>query len=399
MLEHCDIIVLSGDWNRKNPGSVQRVTEILARHNRILWVSGIPIRPPRLRTGDFKRIADKVRKMLGTPTQTNNHTIPVTEVHPFFIPFYDNVAVRRFNDRLLRSAILGRIQELGFKDYIVLPSNPMAAGVIGTLGESSSHYLCIDDYGANEGTFACLSELEQEILQKVDSSWSMSDVLMKSRIPKSGENHFFPEGVDLDHFKVRGGLPPAALANVKKPIVGYYGLLASWVDYELIVRCAAAYPDVSFVIMGKATTDISILGQRPNIKCLDHVPYEDLPSYAELFDVGLIPRRINRLTVAMNPLKLLEYLAMEMPVISTNLPEVKKFGDLVFVAEDDDRFVRFVGEALKDNTPERRRMRRAHAERFSWQSVAERMSDVIQGIERRKASSRGSRRAPTLVDA
>jgi glycosyltransferase involved in cell wall biosynthesis len=227
----------------------------------------------------------------------------------------------------------------------------------------------------------------------------MSDVLLKSRVPKSGENHFFPEGVDLDHFKVTGGPPPAELAHVKKPIAGYYGLLAPWVDYELIVRCAKEYPHVSFVIMGKAATDISMLSQRPNIKCLDHVPYEDLPRYAELFDVGLIPRRINRLTVAMNPLKLLEYLALGMPVVSTNLPEVKKFGELVFVAEDGDQFVKFVGEAFNDNTPERRRARRDHAERFSWGSVAERISEVIQKIDGCKATSRGSRRSTTLVDA
>lgn len=393
MLEHRDIIVLSGDWNRKNPGSVQRLTRVLARRNRVLWVSGIPVRGPRFQSSDLRRIVDKARKMIGGAPGSGAESSAVAEIHPFFLPFYDSRAVRRFNDALLRRSIHRAVRDLGFTNYILLPSNPMVAGVIGTCGESSSHYLCIDDYGANDGAFKCLGDLEHEILQKVDSSFSMSDVLMKSRVPKSGENHFFPEGVDLDHFRVTGEPPPAALAGLKKPIAGYFGLLASWVDYELIRRCALEYPSVSFVIIGQATTDISPLRGLPNLTCLDHVPYDLLPRYAEWFDVGLLPRRINRLTVAMNPLKLLEYMALGMPVVSTNLPEVRKFGDLVNVAEDDDQFVQLVGEALRDNARERKQLRRACAERSSWTSVAERMSNIIQRIDEVKSAGRQGRPA------
>ena len=388
MLENRDLIVLSGDWDRKNPAAVQHVTEVFARLNRVLWVSGTPIRPPGLRLNDLPRIIDKGRKMLGYPPQPDPEPLPVTEIHPFFLPFYDNRVVRRFNDAFLRRAILTKVRELGFRNYIMIPSNPMVAGIIGTCGASSSHYFCIDDYGANDGAFRSLGDRETEILQKVDSSFSMSDVLMKNRIPKSGENHFFAEGVDLEHFTARGGSPPAEIAVLKRPIVGYFGLLASWVDFELIRRCAAEYPHASFVVMGKAKTDISLLQGVPNITCLGHVPYEILPRYAEWFDVGMIPRRITRLTVAMNPKKLLEYFAMGTPVVSTSLPEVKKYGDLVFVAEDNDQFVRMVGEALRDNTPERKRRRRAEAERSSWDSIARGMSDIIQRIDERKAINR-----------
>lgn len=388
MLESRDLIVLSGDWDRKNPAAVQHVTEVWARRNRVLWVSGTPIRPPRFRMYDLRRIVDKGRKMLGHPRQPGSDPLPVTEIHPFIFPFYDIPAMRRLNDAFLRAAIRTKIRELGFRSYIMIPSNPMVAGIIGTCGESSSHYLCIDDYGANDGAFRSLGDLEKEILQKVDSSFSMSDVLMESRIPKSGENHFFAEGVDLDHFTARGGSPPPEMAGLKKPIVGYFGLLASWVDYELIRRCAVEYPDVSFIILGLVKTDISLLQRQPNITCLGHVPYEILPRYAEWFDVGMIPRRITRLTVAMNPKKLLEYFALGIPVVSTNLPEVRKYGDLAFVAGDNDRFVRMVGEALRDNTPERNRRRRAEAERSSWESIANGMSDVIQRIDERKAMNR-----------
>jgi glycosyltransferase involved in cell wall biosynthesis len=386
MLENRDMVVMSGDWGR-SPNAIQHITEIFATRNRVLWVSGVPIRAPRLRVRDLRRILDKGRKMLGGTVRVESTPIPVTEVHPKFIPFYDLPMIRRFNDHLLRELIVAKTKELGFKNFILFATNPMAAGVVGTLGEASSHYACIDDYGANEGAFRCLKPLEQEILEKVDSSWSMSDVLLKTRIPKSRENHFFPEGVNLNHFRPTSEPAPAGLAGIKRPIVGYCGLLAWWVDIELIARCAQAYPDVSFVILGEAKVDISILKAQSNIFCPGYIPYDVLPRYMEQFDVGLIPRHINRLTLAMNPLKLLEYFAMGMPVVSSALPEVRKFADHVYLAEDRGQFVRMVGEALKDKSPVRRDARLAVAREFSWHKVVEDMSRVMTATEAKKARS------------
>ena len=214
MIENRDIIVMSADWNRLNPGCVQRVTVPLARQNRILWVSGIPIRAPRLRMKDFRRIVDKGSKMLGV--HSADASKPVTEIHPYFLPYYDNLPIRSLNDWLLRFSILEKVKELGFKDYILIPTNPMIAGVVGQLGETSSHYICTDDYGGNDGVFKCLDALESDLLQKVDSCFSTSHVLMGLKIPKSGESHFISQGVDLDHFKVTGGPPPDSVFTSQK---------------------------------------------------------------------------------------------------------------------------------------------------------------------------------------
>jgi glycosyltransferase involved in cell wall biosynthesis len=383
MLENRDIIMICSDWNR-HPGSTQHIAELLAKRNRVLWVSGIPLRAPRLSGRDVRRVLEKGRKMILSQVNSYDHTLPVVELHPLFLPFYDIPVILRLNDYLLRSTLMKKIRELRFQDYTILSSTPMVAGIIGTMGELSSHYLCMDDYGGNKDSFRILDQLERKMLERVDSTFAMSDYLMKNRVPKTGEINFFPEGVDLNHFKPKGGPVPASLSNVKKPIVGYAGLLEWWVDYELIVKCARAYPHATFVILGAAKVDISILQSERNVLCLGHIPYKELPQYYELFDVGLIPRKINRLTVAMNPLKLLEYLAMGMPVVSTNLPEVRKLGTLAYVADDHDQFVRMVGEALGDTAVEKKQVRRAQAERFSWQSVADRMSEVIQDIERRR---------------
>ena len=126
MLEHRDMIVMSGDWNR-SPNAIQHITEILAQRNRVVWVSGIPIRSPRVRMRDLRRVVDKGRKMFSTSMKSYNRSIPVTEVHPFFIPYYDQGTIRQLNDRFLRSLLLEATRKLGFKNVIVLATRWLQA--------------------------------------------------------------------------------------------------------------------------------------------------------------------------------------------------------------------------------------------------------------------------------
>ena len=68
--------------------------------------------------------------------------------------------------------------------------------------------------------------------------------------------------------------------------------------------------------------------------------YAELPAYCRQFDVGLIPFKLNELTRAVNPIKLREYLAAGLPVISTPLPEVAIYEQMVNLADTPEEFVR-----------------------------------------------------------
>ena len=107
---------------------------------------------------------------------------------------------------------------------------------------------------------------------------------------------------------------------------------------ELVVSLCRTFPDVSFVLLGKAEVDIAPLLTSPNLHWLGPVPYDELPYYACYFDVGLIPFRLNDLTRAVNPLKLLEYLALGLPVVATRLPELEKIDGPVYLAADEAGF-------------------------------------------------------------
>ena len=68
--------------------------------------------------------------------------------------------------------------------------------------------------------------------------------------------------------------------------------------------------------------------------------YADLPRYAKAFDVALMPFRVNELTLAANPLKVREYLAAGLPVVSTAIPDVvRNFAPFVDVAASHGEFL------------------------------------------------------------
>jgi len=131
----------------------------------------------------------------------------------------------------------------------------------------------------------------------------------------------------------------------------------------LMADVARSYPNGSMVVVGKATTNTSVLEQLPNVHLLGRKSYEQLPAYCKGFDVALMPFRINELTLNANPLKVREYLAAGLPVVSTAIPEVEIVG-LCRIGRDRESFLHEVAEALKEPGPSLERSESVRGE--SW---------------------------------
>jgi len=141
-------------------------------------------------------------------------------------------------------------------------------------------------------------------------------------------------------------------------------------------------PEVSFALVGPPQTDVTILSQSPNIHLLGPQLHEDVPRYVKGFDVGIVPYRLSDYTASVYPTKLNEYLAMGIPVVATDLPEVRRFnaenGDIVVVAKDSEAFVKAVQEAVQDRSPTEIERRIEIACQNSWEARIAQMADLIQ---------------------
>ncbi|MBC7899724.1 MAG: glycosyltransferase [Saprospiraceae bacterium] len=344
-----DILCFSHDWTG-DPLSKTHLMRVLSRDNRILWINAIANRMPTTSTKDISRIYKKLKSF----------TEPVREVEPnihvlspLAIPAYGTSAVRRFNEIILRSQVKKAMRKLKFDKPVNMVFNPAAGLLAGNLGETQLVYYCVDEYTAFTGASKGLREIEEDLFERADLVIVSAERLLESKKKYNKNTFLIRHGTDWIHF--RKALDeetkiPDEVAGLPKPVIGFHGLLADWVDFDLIKKTAEHFAAGSVVLIGKITVDaekkIKILENIPNIHFLGRKAYAELPSYCKGFDVAINPFAINELTLAANPLKVREYLAAGLVTVSTDIPEVRILENCL-VGIDHFDFIRQIEMALE----------------------------------------------------
>ena len=139
----------------------------------------------------------------------------------------------------------------------------------------------------------------------------------------------------------------------KSGILGYYGAIAEWMDFDLIEKLAARFSDKRLILIGPISHEVSdrlasILWRHPNVTIMPPVPHQDLPSLLISFEICLIPFIKNQVTDAISPVKLFEYFSSARPVVSTNIEECQKY-PTVKVAETHEDFINQCSFILSNN--------------------------------------------------
>ncbi|MBX6385679.1 MAG: glycosyltransferase [Microbispora sp.] len=330
------IVCFANDWGG-DPTSKQHVMRIFAEHADILWVESSGMRVPRLTSAhDVRRIAQRVRKALrppvGVASQSGSRERPprLRVLSPLSVPLPGNPVAEAVTRRLYRRALAGALEDLGeSRPPVHWVYTPTVAPAIRDLPRRGLVYHCVDRWWAFTDYNAEVMRRHHEWLcRNADVVFASAAELYEDCRAHTDRVHLMRHGVEWEHF-ARAALDPAPrpadIAEIAGPILGFFGLLHEWVDQDVVCALADAFPETTIVLIGKVQTDVSRLQRRPNIRLLGQKPYATLPAYAAHFDVALIPFVQNELTVAVNPIKLREYLSAGLPVVATALPEIRLF--------------------------------------------------------------------------
>lgn len=214
-------------------------------------------------------------------------------------------------------------------------------------------YDYLDDYTLHGGNLAQVERDHLDMVKRADVVLVTAQRLLEQVAPMRADAALCPNAVDYDHFHCLAGVttPPDDLQTIVaqgKPIIGYYGALARWFDYDLLFAVAQRRTDLNFVLIG-SDYDGTVRKHRvlnlPNVGWLGVRPYADLPKYLYWFDVATIPFCISPVTQATSPIKLFEYFAGGKPVVTTPLQECLRYPG-VLVAQDADEFSAQLDAAL-----------------------------------------------------
>src|SRR5262244_1054285 len=288
-----DMLCFSHDWSG-DPLSKTHLMRLMARDNRVLWVNSIGYRAPTASKADLSRAFWKLAAAASPLREVEPN---IFTLNPLAIPAYGNPGVRAFNRGFLRWQVKRAMRRLRFKHAINWVFNPAASVIAGELGEEMVIYYCVDEYTAFTGVDSnALGELERRLMRRSDLVIVSSDELYQSKAQFNPRTALVRHGVDYAHFRRAldaETIVPEEIGRLPRPVIGFFGLIADWVDVGLMASVAERFSSGSLVTLGKVTTDVSALERLPNVHMLGRKPYGALPAYCKGFDVALMPFRIN----------------------------------------------------------------------------------------------------------
>lgn len=190
---------------------------------------------------------------------------------------------------------------------------------------------------------------------------------------------YVPNGVDFKHFVCGDRSVPDAYRTITRPIAVYVGAMDVRFDFELVQRTARENPRISFVLIGPEELARKRLKNKDNIYLLGTVSYDVLPAYLHHADVGMIPFNVKeypKFVHSVHPLKLYQYMACGLPVVSTEWEEIGQMDTPAVLCRSGAEFSQAVAHATAhkhDKTPYIE-----YASRNDW---SERLRDILRALE------------------
>jgi glycosyltransferase involved in cell wall biosynthesis len=315
------------------------------------------------------------------------HLAAISEPHPNVMVWTPHTPVESqgfHDDQLPYLQPLVRQLGIDYPEHMVWFYTPMALPLMDELSPGLVVYDCMDELAAFKNSPKQLLQRENALFKVADIVFTGGPSLFTLKRARHPNVHCFPSSVDTAHFAeaLDRANSHSAVAAVPRPRLGYYGVIDERLDLTLLARLADAHPEWQIILVGPVVKiDVADLPQRRNIHYLGQQPYADLPRFLAGWDVCLLPFARNESTRFISPTKTLEYMAAELPIVSTDIADViELYGEAVSIATDVNEFIAACESALHA-TPGQgagkiQAMRRLVAT-SSWENTAEHMRRLL----------------------
>ena len=372
------VLYFGNSWNAENRTSSHHVARLLAEEMPLLYFDCPGMRMPSGNSRDLRRIWNTLRNGLSRPRRIGPNLWHCTLPQ---LPMRSVPGIGWLNRCFAMWAVRRARRLAGLKRSISWFVVPHTGFLAGNVGDDLAVYYCIDDYASHPGV-DCLhiEQCDAALSRDADLVFVAPPSLVETKRALNPNTFYAPHGVDFDHFasaQSKAAARPGTAPEMTGPVVGYIGSIHTWTDLDLIAWLAQQRLGWNFLLVGHAHVDTSHLKHLQNVHFVGPKPYEELPRWAGLFDAAIIPYRQTRQVSNANPLKLREYLASGLKVVSTRNPESEKFGHLVQIADTPEAFLRGLDKALSTPASDGCDTRMAAVADQTWRF---RVSNVLERV-------------------
>jgi glycosyltransferase involved in cell wall biosynthesis len=335
----------------------------------VLWISH-PVSPLHGLKAENK---DRILKARHSPIR---HPDGPVEIVPYtWLPFY-NAAILKSrtvlanSHRFFHPPLTGTLIETGFdKPDILWITDTVMHFMPGIVRAKAVVVRIADDNTEFGNTPVALKWAEDKLCNRADVVFATASPLEERLRQHYGSKvQILRNGVDYSHFQGEFARPPE-YRSINGPIAIYVGAIEEWFEVDWIEFLAKSRPDITIVLIGKVNAGLSKLRSFPSVRIPGPLPYAEIPAYLAHADCGIIPFRRTKLVDSVSPLKLFEFFASGLPVVSTRWKELESLDSPAYLASDANEFVAMVDQAI-DNKLKQSRMDdfRKFALDNSWES-------------------------------
>lgn len=368
----------SGDWWYHSHAHADfQVASLLSADRRVLIVNSMGMRRPSLaEPGGPGRILRKVRStahLLRRPTER------LAVLSPIFLPVYGDGVLAKINTFAVAAQVLLAMRWLGISSPGQILANPTALDVATHTSKGPLVFYRLDHFSATEDVdHDLIASMEDRSFAACDVVLYSSQALMEREADRHlGKAMLFEHGVDTALFDpARPLAEPADLAGVPHPRVLMMGSLEKADRVEQINEVAAQLPDVSIVVVGGGVGATGLTG--PNIHAFGVKPHHELPEYVAHCDVGMVVVARSEWGSAASPIKVKEYLAMGIPVVSGWFSGVEDHASVLRYGKTIDEISTGIRLALQDRGPSTAEGRRQYVLGDSWESRASFVASLLR---------------------
>ena len=269
-------------------------------------------------------------------------------------------------------SVVSKLKKHSFDNVDLLYiDSPYQAFLLDTVKCKKSIYRLADYNKAFLQTAYAKNQIEERLINNVDTviySAKELKVYLSTLFPRSIQ--FIPNGVDLQHF-LNPHPKPQEYRALDGPIIVYAGAIREWFDSQLVYKAAQTYSKMHFVLIGPS--EIASFAPLPNIHFLGSKPWKELPGYLQHAQVGIIPFNVKKypeLIHSVNPLKLYEYMASGIPVVSTKWKELEYLNSPAILAETEKEFIEGLSKAIVTSEKE-------FVQKHSWDDRINQILSII----------------------
>lgn len=235
------------------------------------------------------------------------------------------------------------------------------------------NYYCYDDIASMKWVNKRSIDEEKAFIEKSKNVFCSSNKLLEKCKKINISTHLIENGVNTNTFIKH--LKNNSDANV----IGYVGSIDDRLDMELLEFIIESNKNYNFQFIGRIVDEEvqNKLSKYENVELVPAVSPTILADYIAKFKVGLIPFVRNQFTENIYPMKVNEYLALGVPVVSTHFSDLSSLANIIKIAKNKNEYQNLILSEISIDSDIKRQKRIDFAKTQSWTNKALKMHTVL----------------------